>query len=48
MSDKLRMTLQGRNLSNARLTRVIGADQQLLREQLDNGRAYYLGVDYAF
>ncbi|MEA9566889.1 TonB-dependent receptor [Xanthomonas sp. WHRI 8932A] len=47
-TSKLRMTVQGRNLSNARLTRVIGADQQLMREQLDNGRAYYLGVDYAF
>ncbi|WP_258072149.1 TonB-dependent receptor domain-containing protein [Xanthomonas arboricola] len=47
-SPQLRLTVQGRNLSNARLTRVIGADQQLLREQLDNGRAYYLGVDYAF
>lgn len=45
---QLRLTVQGRNLSNARLTRVIGADQQLMREQLDNGRAYYLGVDYAF
>lgn len=47
-SKQLRLTVQGRNLSNARLTRVIGADQQLMREQLDNGRAYYLGVDYAF
>lgn len=48
LSAQLRLTLQGRNLSNARLTRVIGAEQQLMREQLDNGRAYYLGVDYAF
>uniref|UniRef100_UPI0012DE0CA2 TonB-dependent receptor domain-containing protein n=1 Tax=Xanthomonas maliensis TaxID=1321368 RepID=UPI0012DE0CA2 len=47
-SKQLRLTVQGRNISNARLKRVIGADQQLLREQLDNGRAYYLGVDYAF
>jgi TonB-dependent receptor len=44
----LRLTVQGKNLSNARLTRVAGLDQELLREQLDNGRAYYLGVDYAF
>ncbi len=44
----LRMTVQGKNLSNAKLTRVIGLEQQLLREELDNGRAYYLGVDYAF
>lgn len=47
-SKQLRLTVQGRNLANARLTRVIGADRQLMREQLDNGRAYYLGVDYAF
>ncbi|QHG85724.1 MULTISPECIES: TonB-dependent receptor [Xanthomonas] len=47
-NKQLRLTMQGRNVSNARLTRVIGADQQLMREQLDNGRAYYLGVDYAF
>lgn len=44
----LRVTLQGKNLTDARLKRVIGLDQALLREELDNGRAYYLGVDYAF
>ncbi|MBB5736459.1 TonB-dependent receptor [Xanthomonas arboricola] len=47
-TSHLRMTLQGKNLSNARPIRLVGLDQQLLREQLDNGRAFYVGVDYAF
>jgi TonB-dependent receptor len=38
--------LQGKNLTNARPTRVLGPDQSLIKEQLDNGRAYYLGVTY--
>lgn len=47
-NSHLRLTAQGKNLSNAQLTRVVGLDQSLLRERLDNGRAYYLGIDYAF
>lgn len=47
-SSRLRAILQAKNLSNARLERVVGADQDLLRERLDNGRAYYLGMDYVF
>ncbi|GGA45350.1 TonB-dependent receptor [Dyella nitratireducens] len=38
--------LQGKNLTNARPTRVLGPDQSLIKEELDNGRAYYLGVTY--
>ena len=47
-NSRLRLSVQGKNLSNAQLTRVIGVDQNLLRERLDNGCAYYVGLDYAF
>jgi TonB-dependent receptor len=48
IGEHLRVTVQGKNLTDAKLSRMIGVDQALLREQLDNGRAYYFGVDYAF
>lgn len=46
--EHLRITVQGKNLANAKLSRTTGVDQTLLREELDNGRAYYVGVDYVF
>ncbi|MFC3651534.1 TonB-dependent receptor [Dyella humi] len=45
-SSHISFLLQGKNLTNARPTRVLGPDQSLIKEQLDNGRAYYLGVTY--
>lgn len=40
--------VQAKNLTNTRPTRVIGPSQTLSKEQLDNGRAYYLGVNFDF
>ena len=37
------LVAQGKNLSNRRPTRVTGPAFNLLSEELDNGRAYYIG-----
>ncbi|MDF4005085.1 TonB-dependent receptor [Luteibacter sp. PPL552] len=42
----LSVLVQGKNLTNARPTRLIGPDQALVKEELDNGRAYFIGVNY--
>lgn len=39
---------QAKNLTKARPTRVIGPGQALSKEQLDNGRAFYFGVNFDF
>jgi outer membrane receptor protein involved in Fe transport len=39
---------QARNLTNERPQRLTGPDFGLLREELDNGRAYYLGAAFKF
>lgn len=39
---------QGKNLTNERPRRLIGPNFGLLREELDNGRAYYLGAVFKF
>ena len=44
----LSFLVQGKNLANARPTRVLGPGQALVKEELDNGRAYFLGATYAF
>ena len=44
----LSFLVQGKNLTNARPTRLIGPEQTLIREELDNGRAYYVGMNYVF
>ena len=40
------VTLQAKNFTNERPTRVIGLRQELLREELDNGRSWFAGVNY--
>lgn len=40
--------VQGKNLTNARPTRLLGPGQDLVKEELDNGRAYFVGVNYVF
>lgn len=44
LMDGITMVAQGKNLTNDRPRRMIGPDFGLLREELDNGRAYYLGA----
>lgn len=39
--------LQGKNVLNARPTRVTGPGQSLLNQEIDNGRAFFLGMTYA-
>lgn len=41
-------TLQAKNITNNRPTRVIGLRQELLREELDNGRSWFAGITYQF
>jgi TonB-dependent receptor len=43
VSRALTIVAQGKNLSNRRPTRVTGPAFNLLSEELDNGRAYYIG-----
>ena len=40
--------VQAQNPTNARPTRVIGPAQALSKEELDNGRAFYLGMNFDF
>lgn len=44
----LSLLVQGKNLTNARPTRLIGPGQSLVKEELDNGRAYFVGMNYVF
>ena len=43
----LTLLLQAKNLTGARPQRVTGPGQGLLNQQIDNGRALFLGVTYA-
>lgn len=45
-SKQWSVTLQAKNFTNNRPTRVIGLQQELLREELDNGRSWFLGATY--
>lgn len=42
------LVAQGKNLSNQRNRRMFGLDQSLLREELDNGRSYSIGVKFKY
>ncbi|PTX92273.1 hypothetical protein DB354_13055 [Opitutus sp. ER46] len=41
-------TLQAKNLTNNRPTRVLGYNQEYNREELDNGRSWFIGATYSF
>lgn len=41
-------TLEGKNLTNARPEKIVGPFQNLNYSLLNNGRAYYAGVNFAF
>ena len=44
---RLGFVVQGKNLTDARPTRITGPNQGLLNQQIDNGRALFVGVTYA-
>ncbi|MET0265390.1 MAG: TonB-dependent receptor [Duganella sp.] len=43
-SRQLSFVVQGKNLGNTRRVRVTGTDQQLLNQEINNGRSFYAGV----
>ena len=48
LSRQWSLVVQGKNLTNDRPTRVTGPNRVLIREQLDNGRAWFAGATYLF
>lgn len=44
---RLGFVVQGKNLTDARPTRITGPNQGLLNQEFDNGRAFFVGVTYA-
>ena len=47
-SKQLSFVVQGKNLGNTRRVRVTGTDQQLLNQEINNGRSFYAGVAMAY
>ncbi len=45
---KVEIRVQGKNLTNETNQKVVGQDQALNYSLLDNGRAYYFGIGFAF
>jgi outer membrane receptor protein involved in Fe transport len=48
LTDNISFRVQGKNLTNARPQKVVGATQQLNYSALDNGRAFWFGVGASF
>jgi hypothetical protein len=48
LSSAITIVAQGKNLSDNRPTRVTGPGFGLLSEELENGRAYYIGSVFRF
>jgi hypothetical protein len=48
LSRAITVVAQGKNLSDNRPTRMVGPGFGLLSEELENGRAYYLGTLFRF
>lgn len=48
LSRALTVVAQGKNLSDSRPTRVTGPGFNLLSEELENGRSYYIGALFRF
>jgi TonB-dependent receptor len=44
----LTLVAQGKNLTNERPQRLAGPNQNLLREELDNGRSYWVGLKFKY
>lgn len=47
-SKKLAFVVQSKNLGNTRRVRVTGLAQQLLNQEIENGRALYAGLTFAY
>jgi len=48
LTENISLRVQGKNLTNARPQKVVGATQQLNYSALDNGRAFWFGVGASF
>jgi outer membrane receptor protein involved in Fe transport len=48
LTENISFRVQGKNLTNARPQKVVGATQQLNYSALDNGRAFWFGVGASF
>ncbi len=48
LTERLAITASGKNITNDRPQRLVGPQQNLLREELDNGASYFLGASYKF
>jgi TonB-dependent receptor len=48
LNKRWSFTLQAKNFTGERPARMIGLRQELLREELDNGRSWFAGVTYLF
>lgn len=46
-SQRLGFLVQGKNLTDTKPTRVTGPNQGLLNQQIENGRAFFVGTTYA-
>lgn len=44
VNPRVTLVAQGKNLTDTRRERMFGPDYSLLREELDNGRAFYVGA----
>jgi len=47
-SKQLAFIFQAKNLGNTRRVRVTGSEQQLLNQEINNGRSFYAGVTMAY
>lgn len=47
-STNISFTLQAKNFTNNRPTRVMGFSQEWAAEEIDNGRAWFIGATYTF
>ncbi|GGB71913.1 TonB-dependent receptor [Blastomonas aquatica] len=48
ITPRISLIAQAKNLTNNRPTRLTGPFQELLREEIDNGRGYFAGVNFRF
>ena len=47
-NKRFAIIVQGKNLDNTRRVRVTGSQQQLLNQEINNGRALYAGMTFAY
>lgn len=48
ITPQVGLIIQGKNLGNNRPTRWTGPEQDLIREEIDNGSSYFVGLNFRF